>query len=280
MHEDTQSQTADPAAEAFENLRKEVALVRSALTGLAAEYSGLEIPDHSQTLSKIMETSKVTTKYLNVIARLPALQQTPDKLAEQIITAGEQARKFEQESLQNACNLFRRERNELSRYMHHHRTAEDQDRLLVKTGWSGVAVGLILYAFFAGAARAIDARKLATAGAHGGQCSLDRSGERRHPPHPDRRTRTLERHRKRLAHRREKPERHRTVRKYGIERNITGSLCNRNQETRLTRSFPRNEWRYCRHGQRVLAGFYGRRKGFRISTEMGWSIKRRVLDRD
>ena len=95
MHDaESQSSATDPAAEAFENLRKEVALVRSALTGLAAEYSGLEIPDYSQTLGEIMETSKVTTKYLNVIAKLPALQQTPDKLAEQMIAAGEQARKI------------------------------------------------------------------------------------------------------------------------------------------------------------------------------------------
>lgn len=150
MHEDTQSQTVDPAAEAFEDLRKEVALVRSAMAGLAAEYSGLEIPDYSRTLVEIMETSKVTTKYLNVIAKLPALQQTPDKLAEQMIAAGEQARKFEQESLQNACNLFRRERNELSQHMHHHRQAADQDRLVVRIGLGGVAVGLLLYALFAG----------------------------------------------------------------------------------------------------------------------------------
>jgi hypothetical protein len=127
-----------------------VGYVRSALTGLAAEYSGLEIPDYSQTLGKILGTSEVTTKYLNVIAKLPALHQTPDKLAEQMIAAGEQLRKYEQESFQNACNLFRRERNELSQYMHHHRTADDQDRLLVKVGWSGIAVGLILYALFAG----------------------------------------------------------------------------------------------------------------------------------
>jgi len=152
MHDtaEPQSPATDPAAEAFEALRKEVALIRSALTGLAAEYSGLEIPDYSQTLREIMDTSKVTTKYLNVIAKLPALHQTPDKFAEQILAAGEQLRKYEQESLQNACNLFRHERNELSRYMHHHRTAEDQDRLMVKVGWSGIAVGLILYALFAG----------------------------------------------------------------------------------------------------------------------------------
>ncbi len=142
--------TNDPAAQAFEDLRKEVALVRSALTGLAAEYSGLEIPDYSQTLGEIMESSKVTTKYLNVIAKLPALEQTPDKLAQEMIAAADQVRKFEQESLRNAYNLFRVERIELSQYMHHHRQAEDQDRLLVKTGWSGVAVGLILYALFAG----------------------------------------------------------------------------------------------------------------------------------
>lgn len=145
-----QSSATDPAAEAFEDLRKEVALVRSALTGLAAEYSGLEIRDYSQTLGEIMETSKVTTKYLNVIAKLPALQQTPDKLAQEMIAAGDQVRKVEQESLRNAYNLFRAERIELSHYMHHHRQAVEQDRLLVKTGSSGVAVGLILYALSAG----------------------------------------------------------------------------------------------------------------------------------
>ena len=152
MHdaEEPTSPATDPAAEAFETLRKEVALVRSALTGLAAEYSGIEIPDYSQTLGEILHTSDVTTKALTIISKLPALQQTPEKLAQEIAAVGEEARQREQEALKSARDLFRTERNNLSLCLHHHRQAEDQDRLIVRTGLGGIIVGIFLYALCAG----------------------------------------------------------------------------------------------------------------------------------
>ena len=48
---------ADPATLAFEALREEVALVRRAVAGLAAERTSIEIPDYSETLGQIMRAS-------------------------------------------------------------------------------------------------------------------------------------------------------------------------------------------------------------------------------
>ena len=43
---------ADPATLAFEALREEVALVRRAVAGLAAERAAIEIPDYSEELER------------------------------------------------------------------------------------------------------------------------------------------------------------------------------------------------------------------------------------
>jgi hypothetical protein len=40
----------DEAAVAFEELRREIALMRRAVTALSAEHASIKIPDYSQTL--------------------------------------------------------------------------------------------------------------------------------------------------------------------------------------------------------------------------------------
>ena len=41
---------ADPAAQAFEALRQEIALLRRAVTGLAADQSSIEVPDYCESI--------------------------------------------------------------------------------------------------------------------------------------------------------------------------------------------------------------------------------------
>ena len=50
----------DPAPLAFEALRGEVALVRRAVAGLAAERASIDIPDYSETLGQIIRVSSAT----------------------------------------------------------------------------------------------------------------------------------------------------------------------------------------------------------------------------
>jgi hypothetical protein len=100
MEEETnQSQApADPAALAFEALREEVALVRRAVTGLAAEGAGIEIPDYSETLAKIVRESAATANSLKTLAAMPALRLTPHDWAHEIAAARAEARRIDERS--------------------------------------------------------------------------------------------------------------------------------------------------------------------------------------
>ena len=72
----TAEQTIDPAALAFEALREEVALARRAVAGLAAERASIEIPDYSESLGKIMQSSAATAKTLRALTEVPILHAT------------------------------------------------------------------------------------------------------------------------------------------------------------------------------------------------------------
>jgi hypothetical protein len=68
---------ADPAAQAFEALRQEIALLRRAVTGLAADQSSIEVPDYSETLAKISGMVSSIGKRLVALSETPAFGYTP-----------------------------------------------------------------------------------------------------------------------------------------------------------------------------------------------------------
>jgi hypothetical protein len=65
---------ADPATLAFEALREEVALVRRAVAGLAAERASIDFPDYSETLGQIMRASSAIRQSVKALAEMPALR--------------------------------------------------------------------------------------------------------------------------------------------------------------------------------------------------------------
>ncbi len=140
----------DPAAAAFEALRKEVALVRRAMGGLAAERAGIEIPDYSETLAGLLQASAATANRLKALSETPALQRSASSWGREIAEAGETARRADQQALLQARASFHETTDNLRGWLRSAREADRQDNWLLATGIAGIVVGMILGAVVSG----------------------------------------------------------------------------------------------------------------------------------
>jgi hypothetical protein len=138
----------DPAASAFEALRSEVALVRRAMAGLAAERTA--IPDYSETLGNILQASMVTARRLKALTELPALRLTPEEMARQIDAAGDIAGRGAQIALTDARTALQQVTQELGSQLQSASAAKRQRIRLIITGAVGLAAGMILWAVVVG----------------------------------------------------------------------------------------------------------------------------------
>jgi hypothetical protein len=141
---------ADPATLAFEGLRQEVALVRRAVAGLAAERASIEIPDYSETLGQIMRTSAATAQNLEALGEMPALRRSATDWGREIAFAAEDARRSDQQAFAHAQHELERMVHEMAAYLRSARSEEDQRLLLIWTAAGGTATGMLLMAIIIG----------------------------------------------------------------------------------------------------------------------------------
>jgi hypothetical protein len=141
---------ADPATLAFEALREEVALVRRAVAGLAAERASIEIPDYSETLGKIMRASAATAQGLKMLAEMPALRLSAKDWAGEIAAAAQEARRPDQQAFAHAQHGLERMAAAMAAHLRAARSAERQRQWLIGTTAGGVVAGMLLLAAIAG----------------------------------------------------------------------------------------------------------------------------------
>jgi hypothetical protein len=98
-------QPPDPAAQAFAQLRGEVALLRRAVEQLASERADIVLPDYSATLGKIALTLGEIGGDMQQMAQSPALEVAPESLAQRIDAAAQAARRTD-----HAAQIDARER--------------------------------------------------------------------------------------------------------------------------------------------------------------------------
>jgi hypothetical protein len=144
--------TADPAAQAFEALRQEVALLRRAVTGLAADQSSIEMPDYSETLGVISRMVSSIGKRLVALSEMPAFGYTPQDWSHKIEIASEEARRKDREAIVLSGEILRKTTEDLTRSLMSAREAAKQQRLLLWTGVVGVLAGMLLWALCIGPA--------------------------------------------------------------------------------------------------------------------------------
>ena len=96
----------DPAAKAFEGVRRELKLLRHAVEGFTAERNDIDIPDYSATLSQMAEGMEKHSGYFRWLAAKPALEQTVQSIADQIIVQAKTVRGDESAALNRASAMF------------------------------------------------------------------------------------------------------------------------------------------------------------------------------
>ncbi|GAA0555147.1 hypothetical protein FHS83_001829 [Rhizomicrobium palustre] len=143
VQEPQQTPSGDPAAAAFEELRREVAMVHRAMGGLAAERA--TIPDYSETLGQILQACAAAAWRFEKLGELPALRLTPEVIGRQIDEAADVSRRAHEAVLQQTTR-------ELNACLQSARTAKSQNIWLAAIGAICLVVGIALGAVIAGRA--------------------------------------------------------------------------------------------------------------------------------
>src|SRR3546814_17918086 len=94
MDEDVdRDETSDDPGRAFERLRGEVSLLRSAIEGLTAARESIDIPDYETTHERTEKILAAPTQRIDHIAKSPLLSMTPGSMANKIVTSARGARR-------------------------------------------------------------------------------------------------------------------------------------------------------------------------------------------
>ena len=151
---DEDDQGGTDAAEAFEAMRGELALLRRAVEGLAAERGGQDIPDYSETLGRMQKGVDATAERIalinDVIARSPALAMTPEQMAQRIAEAGNAARREDQAALAKAGEDKARVMAELRAIAGSAWTRADPRNRQLWFALGGAAAGILAWAIVPG----------------------------------------------------------------------------------------------------------------------------------
>ncbi len=138
-HDTTTTGNGDPAATAFDRLRREVTTLRLAVEQLSDAPAKIEIPDYTETLFEIRGATQALASHYRKLSEAPALSITPDQLAAQINAASREARKAESQSLENAESSFITLGRELTGFVESARTADRQNKWLIGAFLLGIA---------------------------------------------------------------------------------------------------------------------------------------------
>lgn len=153
MSEDEAGLDAEPqdaAAEAFEQLRGEVAQLRGAFDGLA-ERLGERAADYTPTLADIATR-------LEKIEAHPALQHTPERFRAETSSNLEIVRRNFETEAQRALSMIHQAAGDVRRFAGELRGRRAQMEAIVFAGGGGLLAGVVLWALLSGpAARSLPA---------------------------------------------------------------------------------------------------------------------------
>lgn len=141
----------DQAAQAFENLRAEVSLMRRAVERLAAERAEVpDAPDYSETLGVISQNLSATAQRVDAMVHSPALALTPEEITRQIGAAGYTVRREDQRQFTAARQALEEMTARIGRQLHSHIEAGEQRRRLGHAGLIGLIAGMAVWAILPG----------------------------------------------------------------------------------------------------------------------------------
>lgn len=133
----------DAAAEAFEQLRAEVAHVRAALNELGPVLRSVAAPDYSPTLGAMAES-------LEAIEAHPALQHSPELFASQLRHSIDVAQQQAGRELTKAVHRVDAATADLKRLAAGERNGREQNQWLMIMAGGGLVTGALLWACLSG----------------------------------------------------------------------------------------------------------------------------------
>jgi Family of unknown function (DUF6118) len=146
----------DPAAAAFTRLEEEMALMRRAVQQLAAERADIVIPDYDPTLKEMAKQLGAVGGYLKGMTAHPAMQLTPETVADRIAVAAQSARRADQDQIVQSRTELQHATRELRAITTSVRTSADQRAIVTQAAIASVLAGALLWSFLPGAvARAL-----------------------------------------------------------------------------------------------------------------------------
>lgn len=146
----------DPAAAAFTRLEEEMALMRRAVQQLAAERADIVIPDYDPTLKEMAKQLGAVGGYLKSMTAHPAMQLTPETIADRIAVAAQSARRADQDQIVQSRTELQHTTRELRAITNSVRTSANQRANVARTAIAGALAGALIWSFIPGAiARAL-----------------------------------------------------------------------------------------------------------------------------
>lgn len=144
----------DAAAEAFEGVRGELALLKRAIEGIAARDDRPEPPDYGETLGQITKLANATLQRAEFMRKAIEEEAVARQVANRITGAVAEDR----QAVKTAASELRDATRALQGVTASARRGDEQNRWLVRAAIGGIVVGMILWAVFAGiVARAVPA---------------------------------------------------------------------------------------------------------------------------
>jgi hypothetical protein len=145
----TVEHVGDPA-QAFEDLRAEVSVLRRAIEALPAAIRESRPPDYSEDLAVIGKGLDEIGEQLETVLQSPSLRLTPEQQGQAIVNAGTVLVREAAQRLDRAAQEAERERSRLSGIVGQAWAQDRQFRLLCWTAGTAFAVGLALSPIIAG----------------------------------------------------------------------------------------------------------------------------------
>jgi hypothetical protein len=147
MPEDSPAET-DPS-EAFERLRSELSLLRSAVEGLTAAREN--VPDYSSTLGDIVQGVGANAAQLGRIEKSRALALSPVELSKEITQAAEAVRSQDRQMLGEARDALARSLGRIDGMIMRGQAVEGRARRDLWIAAGGVFAGILLWSILPGA---------------------------------------------------------------------------------------------------------------------------------
>jgi len=142
----------DAAAEAFEGVRGELALLRRAIEGIAARDDRPEPPDYSETLGQITKLATATYQRAEILRKAAEEETVARQVAARVTGAVAEDR----QAVKIAAGELRDATRALQGVTVSARRGDEQNRWLAWTAIGGIIVGMVVWAVFAGiVARAV-----------------------------------------------------------------------------------------------------------------------------